>query len=138
MTYKLNSNVPMTYFMSVDTYLNEFEIQKKVFIICRKKLKILNFHFALKKTASAPIAMFVSNCDGAFVDQSRAEYILELMRFVKIDSYGKCFHNKVCFCESFISFIHFHDSFIIYISKDMPEELSNLPWYEAKFNITSK
>ena len=41
MTYKLNSNVPMTYFMSVDTYLNEFEIQKKVFYIYleQKELK---------------------------------------------------------------------------------------------------
>ena len=36
------------------------------------------------------IAMFTSNC----VAQWRSEYFEKLMKFVHIDSYGRCFHNK--------------------------------------------
>ena len=35
------------------------------------------------------IALFLSNCG----EQWRTQYIWELMQFVDIDSYGKCFHN---------------------------------------------
>eukprot|EP00761_Pharyngomonas_kirbyi_P010613 gb/GECH01010633.1/.p1 GENE.gb/GECH01010633.1/~~gb/GECH01010633.1/.p1 ORF type:complete len:145 (+),score=11.74 gb/GECH01010633.1/:1-435(+) len=42
------------------------------------------------KTADAPIALFQSNCNS----QERNALIKALMNHFKIDSYGKCFHNK--------------------------------------------
>jgi len=43
------------------------------------------------KTADAPVMMMISNCN----DRSgRREYIEELMKYIKIDSYGTCLHNK--------------------------------------------
>ena len=36
------------------------------------------------------IAMFTSNCEA----QWRSDYFKKLMKFVHIDSYGRCFHNK--------------------------------------------
>ena len=36
------------------------------------------------------IAMFTSNCAAKW----RSEYFKELMQFIDIDSYGRCFHNK--------------------------------------------
>ena len=38
------------------------------------------------------IAMFVSDCKATF-SQWRYKYLTELMKYIKIDSYGKCFHN---------------------------------------------
>ena len=38
------------------------------------------------------IAMFVSDCKASF-SQWRYKYLIELMKYIKIDSYGKCLHN---------------------------------------------
>ena len=38
------------------------------------------------------IAMFVSDCKATF-SQWRYKYLTELMKYIKIDSYGKCLHN---------------------------------------------
>ena len=38
------------------------------------------------------IAMFVSDCKYDF-SQWRYKYLIELMKYIKIDSYGKCLHN---------------------------------------------
>ena len=44
-----------------------------------------------KKEASAPLVWVLSNC-GAF--NARQEYIKELMKLAKVDSYGRCLQNK--------------------------------------------
>ena len=36
--------------------------------------------------------MMISNCEPK---SPRNQYIAELMSYIDIDSYGKCFHNKV-------------------------------------------
>eukprot|EP00761_Pharyngomonas_kirbyi_P012338 gb/GECH01012365.1/.p1 GENE.gb/GECH01012365.1/~~gb/GECH01012365.1/.p1 ORF type:complete len:439 (+),score=90.72 gb/GECH01012365.1/:1-1317(+) len=43
------------------------------------------------KTASAPVAMFISNCRSK---NGRMDYIRELMKYVPIHSYGRCMKNK--------------------------------------------
>ena len=54
--------------------------------------KIIKIHW--QKTEEAPIVMYISNCG----DKSgRMEYIQELMKHIKVDSNGKCLHNKVIF-----------------------------------------
>ena len=43
------------------------------------------------KTASAPIAMMISNCNAG---NDRNSYIKELSQHVDVHSYGSCMHNK--------------------------------------------
>jgi hypothetical protein len=45
-----------------------------------------------EQTAKAPVMMMISNCEPK---SPRNQYLAELMRYIDIDSYGKCFHNKV-------------------------------------------
>lgn len=65
------------------------------------------------KNASAPIAMFVSNCDAHWVSSPRGTYLRELARHVNVHSYGSCMHNR-----------------------DIPKELLSLPAWEVKWAIS--
>ena len=49
------------------------------------------------KTASAPVAAFISNCKAS---NQRLEYLRELMQYIDVHSYGQCLHNTVRECES--------------------------------------
>jgi hypothetical protein len=51
----------------------------------------------LSQTAKAPVMMMISNCEPK---SPRNQYLAELMRHIDIDSYGKCFHNKVSLLSS--------------------------------------
>ena len=42
----------------------------------------------------ATIAYVASNCGAA---NNRDQYVLELMKYLPVDSYGRCVHNKVNF-----------------------------------------
>ena len=41
------------------------------------------------KDAKAPVCSFISNCRG-----ERMKYVEELMKYIEIDNYGDCLHNK--------------------------------------------
>lgn len=43
------------------------------------------------KTGSAPILWIASNCDAW---SGRHHYVQELMKYIQVDSYGKCLNNK--------------------------------------------
>ena len=43
------------------------------------------------KTSDAPILWIASNCDAW---SGRQHYVKELMKYIKVDSYGKCLRNK--------------------------------------------
>lgn len=46
-----------------------------------------------KKTSLIPVASFISNCD-VYNAPARTAYLEELMKYIPIDNYGKCLHNK--------------------------------------------
>jgi alpha-1,3-fucosyltransferase 10 len=70
MTYKLTSDVPAVYFSSNETrYLTPPQ----------------------NKTDEAPVVFIASNCGPL---NNRNDYVTELMKHIKVDSYGKCMHNK--------------------------------------------
>ena len=71
-SYKLSSDVPMPYICG---YLDELiEVAKK----------------PAPTTKTKGVALFLSKCDK---DKGRLNFIEELMKYIQIDSYGKCFHN---------------------------------------------
>lgn len=45
----------------------------------------------MTQTAEVPVMMMISNCEPK---SPRNQYLAELMKHIKIDSYGRCFHNK--------------------------------------------
>ncbi|ELR22642.1 Alpha(1,3)-fucosyltransferase 10, putative [Acanthamoeba castellanii str. Neff] len=94
MTYHLEDAVPFTYYIDIDFYTKYWQ------------------HPILPKTAKAPVMMMISNCEPK---SPRNQYLAELMRYIDIDSYGKCFHNK-----------------------DIPREMDGWPWWEVKWNITAQ
>lgn len=72
-------------------------------------------HFLPIKPAAAPIVMFISNCDSKWARAERGQFIQQLMQHIPVDSYGKCFNNR-----------------------ELPAELKDVPWWEAKWNITAQ
>ncbi|KAI9318607.1 hypothetical protein BX666DRAFT_1929715 [Dichotomocladium elegans] len=52
----------------------------------------LESNFMARKTADAPILWIASNCDAW---NGRHHYVKELMKYIKVDSYGGCLNNKV-------------------------------------------
>ena len=46
-----------------------------------------------------PVAYVQSNCD---TPSERDDYVAELMRHIKVDSYGKCLHNRQANDENFL------------------------------------
>lgn len=47
--------------------------------------------FMASKTGSAPILWIARNCDAS---SGRQYYVEELMKYIKVDSYGSCLNNK--------------------------------------------
>lgn len=45
-----------------------------------------------RQTAEALAVVVISNCGP---NNKRNEWVQELMQYIKVDSYGRCFHNKV-------------------------------------------
>lgn len=96
LSYRLDADVPMTYFIGLEQYVDRT-------------------YFAPVKRATAPVVMFISNCESQWVKSARGRFIQELMQYIEVHSYGKCFNNR-----------------------QVPAELSGKPWWEIKWNITSQ
>eukprot|EP01088_Endostelium_zonatum_P012820 TRINITY_DN27103_c0_g1_i1.p1 TRINITY_DN27103_c0_g1~~TRINITY_DN27103_c0_g1_i1.p1 ORF type:complete len:416 (-),score=29.24 TRINITY_DN27103_c0_g1_i1:91-1338(-) len=101
MTYRLKSDVPFTYFIDYDFYTLFWPWSNTQREIQRKKV-------------DAPVMMMISNCAP---DLFRTQYLKELMKYVRIDSYGSCMNNK-----------------------EIPSELlgPDVQWWETKWNLTAK
>ncbi|XP_055852997.1 alpha-(1,3)-fucosyltransferase B [Episyrphus balteatus] len=81
-TFSRHSNFPLT---------TQF-IQSEKELTDRKYLVAIGTKSLLRETENlAPVAFVQSICDTA---SGRNEYIKELMKYIDIDSYGKCLHNK--------------------------------------------
>lgn len=94
-SYRLDADVPMSYFIGLEQYTDRR-------------------YFEARKSAAAPVAMFISNCESQWVKSERGRFIQELMQHIEIDSYGKCFANR-----------------------ELPPALRDAPWWEAKWNVTA-
>lgn len=92
MSYHLKDTVPVTYFIDQEIYFY--------------------YYRELLKPASAPVVMFLSNCKS---NNMRNTYIEELMKYIPIDSYGKCYRNK-----------------------EIPAHLQGLSWETIKWEIMSQ
>lgn len=93
MTYHIADQVPFTYFIAMDYYLEYYP-------------------FLYPKPEKAPVMMMISNCKAK---NRRGEYLQQLMKYIQIDSYGGCLKNK-----------------------EIPPEMKGWPWYEVKWNLTSR
>ena len=91
--YKLTSDVPLPYICG---YLDKLiEVAKK----------------PTPTTKTKGVALFLSKCNK---DKGRLDFIRELMKYIQVDSYGKCFHNT-----------------------DMPVSRQEKDWQGIKQNISS-
>ncbi|XP_041363785.1 alpha-(1,3)-fucosyltransferase 11-like isoform X2 [Gigantopelta aegis] len=80
-TFRRESDFPLT---TQNIYTAEFLTEKLPIPLATK-------NEAKTKTGLAPILYVQSHCD---VPSDRDRYIKELMKYIKIDSYGVCLHNK--------------------------------------------
>lgn len=92
MSFHLEDTVPFTYFIDKEFYFDYWN--------------------NTQKTAEAPIVLFMSNCNAK---NGRNQYIEEMFKWIKIDSYGACFRNK-----------------------EMPSFPKEMSWEEQKWRIMAK
>ncbi len=81
-TFKRHSHFPLTlqYLQSLD------HITEEMFLLPLKEKKRLAMDEGL-----APVAYVQSNCDNPM---ERDEFVKELMKHIRVDSYGECLRNK--------------------------------------------
>ena len=58
-----------------------------------------------EKNETALVAAFISNCGS---HNHRERYMAELMKFIRVDSYGRCHHTTVRSVCSSVSIAHTH------------------------------
>lgn len=81
-TYSQKSDLPLT-LQSLESY--KALVDKKYFIDVQEKNR-LQYDEGL-----APVLYVQSICDTM---SGRDDYVAELMKYIKVDSYGKCLNNK--------------------------------------------
>lgn len=82
-TYSQNSDLPLT-LQSLESY--NAIIDKKLFVDVQEKNRLQ------MEEDLAPVLYVQSICDTM---SGRDDYVAELMKYIKVDSYGKCLNNKV-------------------------------------------
>ena len=73
------------------TYRNDSVLSDAFGRLEKRKVPIIRDYDEMFESKDGDVAMFESNCDPP---SRRQEYVKELMRYIKVDVYGRCGHHK--------------------------------------------
>ncbi|XP_067935737.1 alpha-(1,3)-fucosyltransferase 11-like [Watersipora subatra] len=84
-------NYTATYHRAADFPITTMSFPGIEFILNRAPVSVAQKNEFQKQNDFAPVMYVQSHCE---VPSDRDRYVEELMQYIKIDSYGKCLHNK--------------------------------------------